>query len=150
MQQFCYVIESSWIDMLFCIVPYQNHMHIGRPSSWADVTAGFWFLKLFFYKVTPTACSFIHPSPMPCQEHTLSLYIWFWYATSNHFDQKAKLLVRGYAGGIKATTVGPDKVYLHCQISFNKSKLIACSIWKVYIARKLMVLHHHFYRQRLV
>ncbi len=32
--------------------------------------------------------------------------IWFWYATTritgllNNFDQKAKLLVRGYAGGL--------------------------------------------------
>ncbi len=51
MQQFCYVIESSWIEMLFCIVPYQNY---------------------------------IHPSSMSCQDHNLSVYIWFWYATTKN------------------------------------------------------------------
>ncbi len=40
MQQFCYVIESSWTDLVFCILPYQNHIYIWRVYSWEDIDAG--------------------------------------------------------------------------------------------------------------
>ncbi len=32
-QQYCYVIESSWIDMLFCIIPYQNYIPYPMVSN---------------------------------------------------------------------------------------------------------------------
>ncbi len=40
-QQFCYVIESSWKDMLCCIIPYENHIYTGRVCSLADMSVAF-------------------------------------------------------------------------------------------------------------
>ena len=46
--------------------------------------SGFEAVFLQSWKRTPAACSFIHPSSMPCQGHNLSVYIWFWYATTKN------------------------------------------------------------------
>ena len=43
---------------------------------------------------TNTAYSFIHPSPMPCQDHKLSVCIWFWYATTKNTWSFQTILTR--------------------------------------------------------
>ncbi len=39
---------------------------------------------LLSWQMTPTVCSFIHPLSMPCQDHKLSVYMWFCYATTKN------------------------------------------------------------------
>ncbi len=64
------------------------------------------------WQMTPTVCSFINPSPMLCQHPNLSVYIWFWYATTKNnwsfqtiLTRRKILLVRGCVGGLNKCKV---------------------------------------------
>ncbi len=51
-----------------------------------------------------TACSFTYPSLMPSQDYNLSVYVWFWCATTDSnwsFQTVAKIAFQGGVGGLK-------------------------------------------------
>ena len=58
-KQFCLLIKIVWKDQLFFVAAYQTHIYSERLWSWHGIDEGF----------------------MSAQEHTLPIYIWFWYST---------------------------------------------------------------------
>ncbi len=95
LQQFCCVIEFSWIDMLFCIIPYQNHIYTGRICCWADISAGVVQLQATWDifqlpRKTASEPDMSHagkgftPLPMLSQDHNLLVYLWFWFTTTKN------------------------------------------------------------------